>query len=76
MAMCDLMSGAHKKPDFLAVNPCGKIPALEERHCCCWFGIKTGVFRIFFKKVHFLSEPTGSGPIRFSKFLGSGLKKI
>ncbi|MDA9529058.1 glutathione S-transferase family protein [Bradyrhizobium sp. CCBAU 25338] len=26
----DLMSGAHKKPDFLALNPFGQVPVLED----------------------------------------------
>ena len=28
--LCDLMSGAHKKPEFLAIHPGGQIPALED----------------------------------------------
>ena len=26
----DVMSGAHKKPEFLAINPQAKVPALKE----------------------------------------------
>ena len=26
----DLMSGAHKKPDFLAMNPFGQVPVLDD----------------------------------------------
>jgi glutathione S-transferase len=30
MAFCDIMSGAHKTPEFAAVNPFAQIPALED----------------------------------------------
>lgn len=31
---CDLMSGAHKKPEYLAIHPYGQIPALKDGEFC------------------------------------------
>jgi len=32
--VCDLMSGAHKKPEYLAIHPYGQIPALKDGDFC------------------------------------------
>lgn len=34
--LLDMQSGAHKQPDFLAINPFGKVPAIADGDCTMW----------------------------------------
>lgn len=32
----DMENGEHRKPDFLAINPMGKVPAIDDNGFCLW----------------------------------------
>ena len=31
--LLDLSAGEHRQPDYLAINPMGKVPAINEMYC-------------------------------------------